>query len=167
MRIFRRLQRKVNMGKRDLSNLENPLTVIDSILTAMNTLTAYKNEPVEDSSIFAECGLIGNNALLSRDEINILNKLKQDKFSDYIEKENGRKLWYITFEGIMFLRRGGYSGQQIRRDAENIRVETLERNQRVNANRMIYLTIILAVGTSIAAWYYGIEICKSYHWFGF
>lgn len=50
----------------------------------------------------------------------------------------------IRYKGKVFLANGGYTGEFNRRNDENNRVEALERNQKVNANRMTYLTIILA-----------------------
>lgn len=72
----------------------------------------------------------------------------------------------ITFKGAYFIiNERGYVRKLMLDDAENIRLVALENNQKAYKNRMICLTIILAVGTTIAAVYYSIEIYKVIHLF--
>ena len=53
----------------------------------------------------------------------------------------------ITFEDRFWLSQNGYQGEMNRKNAESIRVETLERNQMENAGRMTGLTKVLAYAT--------------------
>jgi hypothetical protein len=55
-----------------------------------------------------------------------------------------RKMYEITTKGALFWEIGGYQGAINRENAENTRVKALERFQKENANRMTYLTAILA-----------------------
>ncbi len=103
----------------------------------------------------------------------VIAKLIEDKYIRHAYYNNvivdGKNIpnvpfYTLTFDGLFFLNNGGYAGEMKRENAENIRVETLEKSQKANANRMTYLTIVIAVGTAIAAWYYLIEVGKFYHW---
>jgi len=105
----------------------------------------------------------------------ILDKLTND---DYVKttysfnrnKTTGEKIYNendpyynITFEGYYFLQNGGYTGQLNRNHSEMSRVRVLEKRTAGMQSKMFWLTVLLAVGTSIAAWYYLTELWKYYH----
>jgi len=69
--------------------------------------------------------------------------------------------------GFYFIEQGGYSQRKINNDAESTRVGKLETNQMANQRRMIWLTAILAVGTTLAAIYYCVELYWNHGWFHF
>jgi len=100
----------------------------------------------------------------------ILTKLEKDgylfskTFVYQIDKSEG-KVWFLSFEGGLFKESGGYKQKIISDSAENIRLEMIETNQRVNQNVVTFLTIVLAVGALIAAIYYATELYWKYHWF--
>ena len=75
--------------------------------------------------------------------------------------------YHATFEGKVFNDLNGYAGNSIRRNAENIRLDKIEKNQRVHRVWMTWLTAILAVGTTLAAIYYCVELYWNHHWFHF
>jgi len=98
----------------------------------------------------------------------ILNKLIKDGYIDYTEHEvyeqtgsfAGRKferVYSATWEGIYFYEIGGYR-QSFN---EKKRLNNLETNVQKLNKRAYLLTLIIAIGTSIAAIYYFIEILKS------
>jgi len=64
----------------------------------------------------------------------------------------------ITFRGIMFINSGGYSQKKINDDAQNNRLEKLEQSQKDYQNYIVWLTGILALGTTVAGVYYFLEI---------
>ncbi len=109
--------------------------------------------------------------------LSVLKRLEKDGFVEYDDRavtpghpEN--RVYRLTFDGRFRAENGGYLAEADHRRAEadrmiaeNIRAAALERFQRANANRMTYLTIILVVGTVIAALYYSTELYWRYHWF--
>jgi hypothetical protein len=102
----------------------------------------------------------------------ILNKLAKDGYVDYRDHEvyeqtgafAGKKVervYSVTWEGIYFHDIGGYS-QSFH---EKRRLTNLETNVQKLNKRAYFFTLIIAIGTSIAAIYYLIEILKSLRWF--
>jgi len=69
---------------------------------------------------------------------------------------------YVRYYSV-FLRKGGFVGEQNRIDAENTRLDIVESRQRAYEHRMIYLTIILAASGFVAAVYYAVELWKTLH----
>ena len=65
----------------------------------------------------------------------------------------GERYFYLTYQGICF---EGY---------EKHKADIVLRENKVQsiATRQFWLTLILAVGAFVAAWYYGIEIWKYYN----
>jgi len=74
------------------------------------------------------------------------------------------KVYTITFEGKIFSKEGGYQGKINRLNAENTRLEKLEKAQRDYRRAQIWLTILVAVGTLIPAIPYIIRFLKYWHW---
>lgn len=84
----------------------------------------------------------------------ILKKLHTDNFIDIREvpvKGNAKpdEYYYINFNGRVFNEQKGYTNQKIQ-----------DRLSRANQKVLVWLTLIIAVGTLVAALYYGIEIWK-------
>ena len=97
----------------------------------------------------------------------ILNKLQKDGYilhdkGTHPSTQKDRHLYYITFEGKVFYQQGGYGQQLINSASESIRAEIAEKTQKGNQLVLIWLTVILAVGALIAAWYYLTELWKFY-----
>ena len=128
-------------------------------------------------SILSGLNAIEESKDIAGDELlRMLNKLIRDGFVHFEDIPAGYddpftkapikfRRYSISFDGKLFIEQGGYTQQAIRRNAESIRVETLERFQKATADRMTYLTIILAAGALIAALYYLVELYWKYHWF--
>lgn len=66
----------------------------------------------------------------------------------------------ITFKGIVFINEGGYTKQKLNNSSNNERIKSLE-------NKTFALTLLIAIGTIIAALYYANELCKFYKWCDF
>ena len=115
---------------------------------------------------------------LTDDELEkIIEKLIEKGFVSVNEKSenfndngfyNQRMVKYYDgkLEGAIFCSEGGFQGEISKRDAENTRVDKIERAQKTYRRTTIWLTVILAFGTSIAAWYYWLEVCHKFRWFG-
>ena len=149
-----------------------PLEKLDKVITYLNENLI---RPVHTLAEIGE-GLKNEKAEIENSELLlILNKLKQDKF---IEIEN-REIKYltapdteeiitielyfsITFEGRLFNQEGGYTRKKEKEDVEINRLKTLEQNERRQAKGLVFLQIIIAIGTAIASFYYILEILKDY-----
>lgn len=81
----------------------------------------------------------------------ILDQLVADKNLDLVSEKYPKK-YSINFKGKFFSRNmGGYAGELDRKNAENTRLENVERNQRDNEVRMRNLTRVLAVFAGLMA----------------
>ena len=69
----------------------------------------------------------------------------------------------ISLDGIVFRNNGGYTERRIQRNTENLRIQKLEKSTQKNALGLVIFTALLAIGTLISAWYFGIEIWRYYH----
>lgn len=89
------------------------------------------------------------------DTIELLRILEEDRYMKSFPKED-QMLWEyrITMKGKLFIGNGGYSQQKINDSFEKHRILSLEKNQMSNDLRMFWVTVVLAIGTSIAALYY-------------
>ena len=104
--------------------------------------------------------------------LSILKKLEKDEYVEYDDSavadsdfEFTFRVYRITFDGRVWMERGGFLGDQVRRAAENTRLESIEANQKFHRLWMTWLTAILAVGTVIAALYYATELYWNHGWF--
>jgi len=68
----------------------------------------------------------------------------------------------ISLEGLLFKNNGGYIQREIHLSSEKQRITNLEEEMRRNSFLLMLFTALLAIGTFISAWYFGIEICKYY-----
>ena len=96
----------------------------------------------------------------------IFNKLEKDGYIVLAGKIEGQ--YTLTFEGEVFIKDGGYCTRQERlvshqnqENERNIRVDKLAYDQMASQTSMVWLTAILAIGTSVAAFYYFHELLKS------
>lgn len=90
-------------------------------------------------------------------EINLLfQKLLIDKYINSVEPLS------ISFEGLIFRNKGGYTQKEIILNSENIRIQNLENELNKSTYWLMIFTALLAFGTAISAWYFGIEIWKFY-----
>lgn len=69
----------------------------------------------------------------------------------------------ISLDGLVFRNNGGYTERRIQRNTENLRIQKLEKSTQKNALGLVIFTALLAIGTLISAWYFGIEIWRYYH----
>ena len=97
--------------------------------------------------------------------LEIIEKLVNDKYIRELGKVDEPNFGYysLTIEGKCFKIEDGYLGQFGRMNAENIRLANLERSTKANRCFLTWLTFFVALGTLVAAWYYGIEVWKYYH----
>ncbi len=66
----------------------------------------------------------------------------------------------ITFKGKMFIQEGGYEGHYLKLASESIRLGKLDENQKSTNENMVFLTRVVAFGTTVAAIYYLLEVLK-------
>lgn len=91
-------------------------------------------------------------------EINLLyQNLLIDKYIKSLEPLS------ISFEGLIFRNKGGYTQKNINLNSENIRIQRLEDDLSKTSHWLMIFTALLAFGTLISAWYFAIEIWKYYH----
>lgn len=91
---------------------------------------------------------------------------KDNREYNYDDLDDFQKNTIITIEGYYFItEENGYTQIKINQTSENNRVATLESNQRANANRMTYLTIVLAVSALGTLVYYGVDLRWNHGWF--
>ena len=151
------------------------LTVLEKLDYILRTI--HNKSPYQDESLYPHLKYGDLSGIIKESDYNItlnevrliLEKLEKDgyivskpvKYQEMnapFDEPKSHIGYSSTFEGAIFLEKNAYVGQEERHHAENIRVATLEKNQKTNANRMTYLTIVIAFGTLIAAAYYLIEI---------
>lgn len=103
----------------------------------------------------------------------ILRKLEKDGFvikhplkTPYTESGTPRvRIEYqftITFDGKIFSKQGGYTLEDIHSREQNTRLEKLELATMANRKLTTGLTVLIAVGTLVAAIYYMIEILDKF-----
>ncbi len=154
----------------------NAIQVIDIVL---ETIVKTDKSPLEltEGAIFET--IIKTYPDLNREGfgkefVRIIKRLKSDEYiiqkeftytinNNWGELESTETVvsFDITFDGALFYEQGGYAGELRRQNAESIRVATLAETQRVNANRMTYLTTILAVFAVLSVL---IQSIKELHW---
>ena len=92
----------------------------------------------------------------------ILRKLEDDKLI-YNNNDTENHYYSINFNGRIFKEQGSYVQKRNEAVAENIRLEAAERSAKANRIATFWLTLVVAAGTLVAAWYYSIEIWKYYY----
>lgn len=99
----------------------------------------------------------------------VMNKLSKDGYIEYSDKEDydrskvyaiktNIRAYSITWDGIYFLKLGGYKKEI---ESKN-KLQTIEGDLKKLQVRTYVLTLIIMAGTSIAAIYYILEILKDF-----
>lgn len=103
--------------------------------------------------------------ILLSDYAELLQSLDKLALDGYLKRLGGvNPTFGLTFEGRWFIRhQGGYVGKSQSLDAERKMVVFVQNETLKNARYLNRLTLILAVGTSIAALYYILEILKNHY----
>lgn len=119
---------------------QTPVEKLDEVLNFINTA---KTPPFyTNAQIMKEFEHYG-----SRDMIAIIIKLERDSNIYCENDENHVRRHYPTFDGLLLQQTGGYRQKQIMDAFETKRIESLE-------NNTYRVTLIIAIGTGIAALYY-------------
>jgi len=113
-----------------------------------------KKEDVKYTEYFLEEAIKANNVNISLDELRrILSQLQKDEYIIRNPSHAGfaHDTFELTIEGALF---DGYVIEKNINDAESLRLEAIESEATANRNLTTRLTILIAVGTGIAALYY-------------
>jgi len=147
---------------------QNPLVKLDVVLMFLSIQTYMQTMDEIHRGVYDYIESDDNEISL------ILGKLEKDNFiiKQVLPTHDVRSAkmidiyhFAITFDGKFFLKQIGYNLQAINNASENTRLERLETELKENRRWTLYLTILIAVGTLVAAIYYGIEIYKGLHLF--
>lgn len=93
-----------------------------------------------------------------------IQKLYKDGYIDELEQNipfstQGTFTTYtISFDGLVFLSEGGYNLRSKKIQLEEQRLYDVEKSQFVQQKWIHHLTWIIAIGTAVAAIYYGFQI---------
>jgi|ERR1035437_2613168 hypothetical protein len=131
---------------------------LDAVLKFISTLTSMRVRPninnAEINNLFKDSGI---EFQTSHEAVEILMKLHGDKYIDWSDSDYNYK---INFNGRMFIQQGGYVEQKRISKREDEKIEDMQLFQRVSADKMLYATIILGVGSiGLLIW----EIIKYYY----
>lgn len=99
------------------------------------------------------------NAIVNNDFARIVDKLMKDGYVSNLMGTNHE----ATYEGILMDHLGGYRQSYLNANRD----VWLQKNQTAIQTGMFWLTLIVAVGTIVAALYYGTELYWKYGWFHF
>ncbi|HMG83082.1 MAG TPA: hypothetical protein VK559_08600 [Ferruginibacter sp.] len=132
-------------------NDKTPFEKLDAVL---HTLHKYeRNKELIKGELYLSNSLDDKNELQS-----ILDKLIKDKYVI----QNGDQ-YRATFEGEYLMAAGGYKGMEESKITDISYQKKLLTEQRITQRIMVGLTLVLAIGTTVAAIYYGHEIYHIYH----
>lgn len=105
-------------------------------------------------------------------QFRILEKLRKDEFIGIAEYKHEKYIgdgtmvgpsffqeevitrYYLTFDSEAFVKEGGYNKKILRTNADNNRLQNIVDQQLKNQRSMNLLTLIIAIGTTVAAIYY-------------
>lgn len=156
---------------KDLGNFlvkDRRLSYIDKVLKVLADSSENSNECFSMLSLKdIEKGL--ENPLPVNEIILILAKLVKDQYCHFepalsiIGLEGNVDRWNITYDGYVFLLDGGYQEEVWKRLRAEERLEKIEEVNAKNQTRMIWLTLLVAIGTAIAAIYYAQQIWQFCH----
>ncbi len=68
----------------------------------------------------------------------------------------------ISIQGLIFHNNGGYTESASKKEKENIRLDAIQQDFRKYAYGLMLFTAIVAAGTIVSAWFFGIEIYRYY-----
>jgi hypothetical protein len=154
-----------------LNTIENPYSILDHILRTLKDTT--EETPLNDLETLNKAGLlmdIGN-----RDKYLIIEKLKKDEYigvvktridsSNVNSAEEDR--YFITFEGILFIRKDGYSKRE---EDKTLQIERkkayddsyLKSTQRIDkgTHKLVFVTVLLVVTGLLQAIATFMSICN-------
>jgi hypothetical protein len=128
----------------------DPLQIIDDVLKIINDLNEKTGKYAPLLEIYSTSTGSYISRLPSLDQLVILKKLEKDKMIDSrpaIQSidlaPDETPMYLITFEGVLFLRKGGYTEQN--------------RQQKSSANLQTILTWVIAGGAFVAALFAGLD----------
>ncbi|MFT3796573.1 hypothetical protein [Flavobacterium sp.] len=138
--------------------------ILDAILTYLHD----QNEPVEFFSVSSGILPILKERIPIEENIvkGALRKLFKDEFLETSEKESAFQDWgivkyyQISFEGVFFLRSGGYDGQADRIRAAKNASDAIAIEQQRQALLLLDMNILMGLGAAIGALYVILEIVK-------
>jgi hypothetical protein len=120
----------------------------------------FREEEVGIAITFIKDMMLGKGYTVSDVEITrYITQLVEDKY--IMPTTNGKKAlkYIIRIEGYLF---DGYEQKVLNGISESARLETIANELRANRLWILYLTILIAVGTLVAAIYYTVEILDKF-----
>lgn len=164
-----------------------PIQKLDTVLNFLtNDYPLYKKFVIDNSDYHSMNGIVHELVAkypefkqqenFNKELGSIMDKLSFDGYAnkelvpDGTQGENGEQwtieFYSLNFDGAYFSSVGnGYLGLDLAKTAQNIRLEAVEHEQKVNRNWLLWLTIILTVSGVITAVYNLVELYWKYHWF--
>ncbi|TCN50015.1 hypothetical protein D0809_24025 [Flavobacterium circumlabens] len=115
----------------------------NSIQNILGLQYPYTNE-ISEQVIYSAFRKLRKDGYVTEVKETLSNEMGANILAEFISYE-------VSFEGIVFLKFGGYSQEknnQLRRDKQDTR----------NRNQLLFLNIVIALGTLIAGVYYLIQI---------
>ena len=145
-----------------LNTIENPYSILNDILETLKEITEV--EPYNDLNTLNKAGLlpeIGN-----RDKYLILEKLKKDEYIGVIkipiDPKNPESVkedrYFITFDGILFIRNGGYLKREKNKKLEIERKKTYDESYLTSTQRIDKGTHKLVLVTGLLVVTGGLQI---------
>lgn len=141
---------------------------LDDVLRVLNILNSekIKGDISYDISFEYQSDVLGN---LIKSGIHDIKMNELSMICDYLEVDkkiyskdasiqSSQKMYKINFAGKVFIENDGYTREFIRKNEGNTRLENLETSERKSRNLMNVLTFIVAIGTIVAAIYYGNQL---------
>jgi len=145
------------------------LKQLDDLLTSLYNHRSEKHFTFTD---IAELIQEEHSEIAFGDILFILSRLERDGYILYDDRavkagdqSFSDRVYRITFDGKYWIERGGYQAALIHENAGNRRLGKLETTQIQYQIWLIWLTVILAVGTLIASLYYITELYWNHGWF--
>ena len=145
--------------------------ILDEILkyllnTKFNSFDEIRNDANEKSDFLKEIdNLTFKSALKKLEKDGYVYIVSENKISKIFNNNITEYFYSISFEGVIFLKYGGYVYQQVENQIEKIQLEKLQNNAVHQANeqlslhrQVVFLTWAIALGTLIAGIYYILEI---------
>ena len=143
--MFERLK-NFSMEDVKIIDMKNPYQILDDVLGQLSNTSSFDTMRMED--VYSRLQILDRLPLT--DKHIIFQKLKKDGAINSLEisiipaNPNSTKetRWYITFEGILLLKDGGYIRQQ---EVAAARLERQESDRRVNIRNETLLWVATAV----------------------
>ena len=139
--------------------------ILNAVLTVISTYNSFPRvERVIVTEVFQ---LLNERGLQEYMVVNAIKKALKDGFieavieihhNELFNKNDELTIYNITWEGQFFISEGGYIGRHQRETSEKRRLDAVEQQTRMTNKQMVTLTLFVAIGTSIAALYYLLEI---------